>query len=389
MRGDAFCGFCQCNTCTNCLHKPCVCVCVCTQRSRAFYRQPMETAYLRSAPLCMLMYRKVDRHYSSTVRFLQLDQSRTDGQQSCQNEYLLLLCHISASIPPQSSLRSRMTFQLHCHFYWFSCCVGEAEGVGGRGDWERERGREGAREGKWERALVPQYEQKMEPVSALHAHVLEMTLKSSCNQTAYPRLSLSVATVRSGIAAHQLRLSVEEGRCRTEGEKERRDRRKEGRICGLSLTLQNSSLSTPLFWQPLCDLASAPGSRSCGRFHCDWLPSPISNTSDTTSAASPTCQSSKNCWLTRPLFTLLGLEQPKPLQQDICQSQNTVLWLWHEHKGHRESARWTEMLVKNTTICNVYFWEEPPYLNHIVYKPGSCQPSLFFSIFPCNYQGDG
>lgn len=105
-------------------------------------------------------------------------------------------------------------------------------GGGGWGEEAIERG--GAREGKWEKALFPEYEQKMEPVSALHAHVLEMTLKSSCNQTAYPRLSLSVATVRSGIAVHQLRLTVEESRCRTEG----KEGQKEGRICGLSLTLQ-------------------------------------------------------------------------------------------------------------------------------------------------------
>lgn len=49
---------------------------------------------------------------------------------------------------------------------------------------------EGAREGKWEKARAPWYEQKMEPMSALHACVLEMTLKSSCNQAACPRLSL-------------------------------------------------------------------------------------------------------------------------------------------------------------------------------------------------------
>lgn len=56
----------------------------------------------------------------------------------------------SASIPPQRLLCSRMTFRLPCHFYWFSCCVGERRGVG-----EVIRG-------EGERTLVPWHELKME-----------------------------------------------------------------------------------------------------------------------------------------------------------------------------------------------------------------------------------
>lgn len=41
-----------------------------------------------------------------------------------------------------------------------------------------------------ERTLVPWRNLKMEPVSASLACVLQMTLKSSCSQTAFPRLSL-------------------------------------------------------------------------------------------------------------------------------------------------------------------------------------------------------
>lgn len=57
--------------------------------------------------------------------------------------------------------------------------------MGGR-ERETEREKESGDERKG-KALVPWYELKMEPVSALHDCVLEMTLKS-CNQAAGPRL---------------------------------------------------------------------------------------------------------------------------------------------------------------------------------------------------------
>lgn len=246
-RGDAFCGFCQCSTCTPTVYIKCVCVCA--DEQSISQREPMEAAYPCSATLCMLMCRKVDRHYSSSARFLQLDRSRTDGN----------VCHISAGIPPQSSLRSRMTFQLRCHFYWFSCCVGEVGGWGGGGAEAIER--EGAREGKWEKALVPQYQQKMEPVSALHACVLEMTLKSSCNQTGYPRLSLRGNSEERDSCTSAPTAS--RGEWMWAGRREGKEARGEGRTCGLSLTLL--SPRTPRV-HPLCfdnysviSLASAPG----------------------------------------------------------------------------------------------------------------------------------
>ncbi len=46
------------------------------------------------------------------------------------------------------------------------------------------------REEERERTLVPWRELKMEPISALPSCVLQMTLKSSCSQTALPPLSL-------------------------------------------------------------------------------------------------------------------------------------------------------------------------------------------------------
>lgn len=84
----------------------------------------------------------------------------------------------------------------------------------------------------------------MEPVSALPGCVLQMTLKSSCSQTAFPRLSLRGNSEEWDCrgSAPAVCLSAEkrgrdEGR-KKEGEKEGWDRG-ESRVCGLSLTFHS------------------------------------------------------------------------------------------------------------------------------------------------------
>lgn len=159
----------------------------------------------------------------------------------------------------------------------------------------------------------------MEPISALPGCVLQMTLKSSCSQTAFPCLSLR------GNSEECDRCGSVPAVCVSAGESGREEGR-ETRACSFSLTfpslLPNSLIFIPAFWQLLCHRVSPAVAPL-------WLaPFPhsqhLSNTDvPSTSTASPTCQSSKTCWLTRSLFILLGLEQPK---QDICQSQSTVSW---------------------------------------------------------------
>lgn len=64
-----------------------------------------------------------------------------------------------------------------------------------------------------ERTLVPWRNLKMEPISALPGCVLQMTLKSSCSQTAFPCLSCrgNSEECESCGSVPAVCLSVEEG----------------------------------------------------------------------------------------------------------------------------------------------------------------------------------
>lgn len=73
-----------------------------------------------------------------------------------------------------------------------------------------------------ERTLVPWRNLKMEPISALPGCVLQMTLKSSCSQTAFPCLSLRGNSEECDHCGSVPAVCVSAGeRGREEGRKER------------------------------------------------------------------------------------------------------------------------------------------------------------------------
>lgn len=237
---------------------------MCRQTCRVADRKLMETmcpllktpcaAEKRSAPFCMLMYgwdRGIVAAPSVSTSWSRSGQTSTGRMCICFS--IGSLCHVSESIPPQSRLCSRMTFQQHCHFYWFSCCV-EGEGERGRGLWFP------GVIWKWSPSLL----------------CLVVFFKWPSNPAAVRLLSLaslSVATVRSVIAVAQCRLSA----CLLERVEEKRGGRP-----GLAVSRWHSRLfsPTPLFSFLLSGNCSAIGFLRL-LLHCDWLPFPIPSTSAT------------------------------------------------------------------------------------------------------------
>lgn len=120
---------------------------MCRQTSRISARRLMETMCPlfktpgAGAPMCSSILHidawRVEKNCISSVHFCQAI-SKQDRQALAESIFVFPSgspCHMLECIPPQSRLCSRMTFQQHCHFYWFSCCV---EGEGAWGDRERE-----------------------------------------------------------------------------------------------------------------------------------------------------------------------------------------------------------------------------------------------------------
>lgn len=124
--------------------------------------------------------------------------------------------------------------------------------------------------------------------------VLEMTLKSSCSQSACPRRSLSVATVRSGIAVAQLRLVCSKQMRRREGGETGGRAGREGGAGFVvstfqSLLLPKNSLSYPshfLFCQLLRRRVSPAVAPSAGLATIGSLSAPIGQHLGNTSATS-------------------------------------------------------------------------------------------------------
>ena len=200
------------------------------------------------------------------------------------------LCHLSESIPTQSLQCLRMTFQLRCHFYWFSCCV--EEGEGGWGDWERVRGREREREREGEGELAREGSGSLawSENGACLCFCLVVFFKWPSNPAAVGLLfpaSLS-AWQQWGVGLLWLCSG-----CLPVCWKERRRWREEGErkggggslwsladipVSSPKLLVFFSQISGNCFAKIWVSAGFAPGPRSCCSFRCDWIPFPPSPT---------------------------------------------------------------------------------------------------------------
>lgn len=195
-----------------------------------------------------------------------------------------------------------MTFQLRCHFYWYSCCM---------------EGREGA--------------------CSLSTLCLDLFFKWPSNPAAVwlPFLASLFPWQQWGVGWQWLSskclsayLSDEERESVNKGRKERHEWEREwGALIDIPSSLSKLLLSFSPYFDSGFAVESAIVAVSsriyCG-FVCDWFPSPIFNTSATQTQplhqppAHAVNHSRPADWQS-PLFTLLGC-----CNRNVCQSQNIV-----------------------------------------------------------------